>query len=46
MGSRDRCMHVIQILMIDMIYDDSGEYFMNPCKRNCFAEIGVDSILN
>ena len=46
MGSRDRCMHMIQILMIDMIYDDSGEYFMDPCKRNCFAEIGVDNTLN
>ena len=46
MGSRDRRMHVIQILMIDMIYDDSGEYSMDPCKCNCFAEIGVDSTLN
>ena len=30
----------------DMVYDDSCEYFMDPCKRNCFAEIWVDSSLN
>ena len=30
----------------DMIYDDLGEYFTDPCKRNCFAEIWVNSTLN
>ena len=88
MSSRDRCMHVIEILMIvialcvwvfvvslqywinrhkfhspqtqltrrrilsfrvsvgDMIYDDFGQYFTDPCKRYCFAEIWVDSTQN
>ena len=46
MGSRDRYVYVIQILMIDMIYGDLGEYFTDPYKRNCFAEIWFDSTLN
>ena len=29
-----------------MKYDDLGEYFTDPCKHNCFAEIWVDSTLN
>ena len=39
-------MHVIQVLMIDMIYDDLGEYYADPCKRNCIGEICVDTTLN
>ena len=29
-----------------MIYDGLGEYLTDLCKRNCFAEICVDSTLN
>ena len=29
-----------------MIYDDLGEYLTDPGKRNCFAEIWVESTLN
>ena len=28
------------------IYDNLGEYFTDPCKRNCFAKIWLDSTLN
>ena len=30
----------------DMTYDDLCEYCTDPCKRNCFAEIWVESTLN
>ena len=86
MGSRDRCMHVIQVFMtvvaqcvfepvrlhssaesIDIslihhrltrrrilpfrlsvgdINDYLDEYFTDPCKCNCFAEIRVDGVSN
>ena len=29
-----------------MIHDDLDEYFTDPCKRNCFVEIWVDSTLS
>ena len=30
----------------DMIYDSVCEYFTDPCKRNCFAEIWVERTLH
>ena len=35
-----------QLSVNDMIHDDLGEYFTDSSKRNCFAEIWVDSTLS
>ena len=37
---------LFQLSASDMLYDDLGEYFTDPCKRNCFVEIWVESTLN
>ena len=33
-------------LIVGDTYDDVGEYFADPCKRNGFAEIWIDSTLD